>query len=174
MKIAIFHPQINNYGGGETVALTVASFLSKKHDVEVLCAAKPDPVKLSEFFGLDLAKVQFKVRRHSMMISKLPSLPSYKSSLNVKYLSDLNHYDLVIDTGTNGWFSSKLKAKTICYIHFPYFPEKKGWKKLTSPFLVNPKNAFQYDSIVCNSEFTKRYTKKFTDKEITVFSACRC
>ena len=60
MKILIYHPNINFMGGGETVALTIASFLSQENDVTILVTEKPNPKKLENFFGLDLKKVKFK------------------------------------------------------------------------------------------------------------------
>ena len=171
MKIAIFHPQINNYGGGELVALTIASFLSKDHNIDVLSSFKTNKKQLEKFFSLDLNRVNFKVRKFANFIQKLPSVPSYKSSLQVKYLTDLNKYELVIDTGTNGWFTKKLKCKTVCYVHFPYFqPKKKGWKSITNFLLIDPRKAFQYDKIVCNSNFTKQYIQKLTNKDIEVIT----
>ena len=160
---------MNNSGGGETVALTVASILSKKNDVDVLTSFRTDKNRLEKFFNLDLSKVNFKVRQIAHLIHKLPSIPSYKSSLQLRYLVDLNKYDLVIDTGTNGWFTKKLKTKTLCYVHFPYFQrKKKGWKKITNKLLIDPKKAFQYDKIICNSNFTKKSLQKLTNKKIEV------
>jgi len=169
MKIAIFHPQINNYGGGETVTLTIAFALAKDHNVTILSSDKVDKKKISRFYGLDLQKVEFRVRKVASIIKKLPFLNSYKTSLQVKLINDLNRYDLVIDTGTNGWFTKKLKPKTICYIHYPYFQsKKKGWKKITNNLLVDPKKAFQYDTLICNSRFTKKCLRKLTNKKIEV------
>lgn len=169
MKIAIFHPLINYYGGGEMVALTIASMLSKNHEVEVLSSFPADKGELEDFFDLDLGNLSLKVRPFAKFVNALPFINSYKNSLEVLYLGDLDHYDLVIDTGTNGLFTKKLKSKTVCYVHFPFFqPKKKGWKKVLNFLLVDSKRAFNYDKIVCNSSFTKKYVQTLTRKQIHI------
>ena len=52
-KIAIFHPQLNNFGGGETVALIVASILSKQNMVEIFTSYAVDKKNLETFFDLN-------------------------------------------------------------------------------------------------------------------------
>ncbi len=169
MKIGIFHPQINYYGGGEMVALTIANILSKKYEVEVLTESRSDKKNLEKFFCINLDNINFKVRRISMLLSSLFFVPNYKRSIQLKYLRDLSRYDLVIDTGTNGWFSKKLACKTICYIHFPYFKsKKKGWRNIFNFLLIDPKEAFKYDRIICNSNFTKESVSQLTDQKIEI------
>ena len=168
MKIAIFHPQINNYGGGELLALTIAHALAEQYDVTIITGVEPNKEKLEDFFGISLTNIKFKTRNFTKILNRIPYPVSYKSSLNLKYLGDLNDYDLVIDTGTNGWFSSGIRPKTICYVHFPYFVRKKGWKKITSSLLIKPEKAFVYDKILCNSNFTKSELSGLTSKEIEV------
>ena len=60
MKIALFHPQINNYGGGEYVCLVIAECLSALHDVTVLVSSLPDVNRLQKLFSVDLP---IKIRR---------------------------------------------------------------------------------------------------------------
>ena len=52
-KIAIFHPQLNNFGGGETVALIVASILSKQNMVEIFTITMTKKQKLGKPFFSD-------------------------------------------------------------------------------------------------------------------------
>ena len=169
MKICIFHPHLNNFGGGELVALNIAKALSKKHDVEILSSFKVNKQYLEKFFSFDLSGIDIKVSKLGSWIHKLPSLHSYKDSLEFRFLNYLNEYDLVIDTFTNGWFTYKLKCKTICYVHFPYFEQrKKGWKSITNPILIDAEHAFKYDKIVCNSKFTQKYLQKLINKQVDV------
>src|SRR3989344_2973626 len=146
MKIAIFHPQIDVLAGGEMLAMKIANILSKNNEIYIISSVKVDKEIIRNFFNMSTKNINFKVRFIDRLINLLPSLSSYKSSLKLGYLGDLNSYDLVIDTGTNGWFSKKIRPKTICYVHFPYFqPLKSGWKKFTNFLLIKPENAFQYD-----------------------------
>ncbi len=168
MKIAIYHPQLNNFGGGETVALTIANALSKDNQVDIFTPYQVNKKNLEKFFCLDLSNIN--IKKIGNLIHKLPTLNSAKSSILLRgAYKRLEKYDLVIDTATNGWFDKKLKTKTICYIHFPFFyPRKEGIKKIIDPLIIHPENAFKYDKILCNSNFTKRVVSKMTNKKIEV------
>lgn len=168
MRIAIYHPNLNLFGGGEMVAITIANSLSKKHEVDILTHYLIAKKELEDFFSLKLNKVNIIICKK--IISKLPTLRSAKPSLLLKgSYEKLENYDLVIDTCTNGWFDKKLKAKTICYIHYPFFyRKKKGLKKFMNKLIIQPENAFQYDKIFCNSNFTKEIVSKFTNKKLEV------
>ncbi|MFH0876271.1 MAG: glycosyltransferase family 4 protein [archaeon] len=168
MNIAIYHPNLNHFGGGETVALTIASALSKAHKVDIITHTEADKSRLSSFFGLDLSNVNIIVFKP--VISSLPFPNTIMPFVLLKATySLLEKYDVAFDTCTNGWFDKKLKCKTICYIHFPFFyPKKKGLKSILNPYMIFPENAFQYDKILCNSNFTKSIVSKMTGKEITV------
>ena len=89
MKIAIFHPQISIFGGGEMVALTIASSLSNGNEVDIISSVKVDKQKLENFFCIDLKTVNMMTRPIEKFVRKLPSLESYKTSLQLFYLDDL-------------------------------------------------------------------------------------
>ncbi len=165
MKIAIYHPGIKTMGGGETVSLTIASALSRAHSVDLICHENVESERLQEFFGLNLSKVRFRVHPQTLHIFN-----TLKTAINLKSTYPImDEYDLIIDTFTNGWFDRKLKAKTICYIHYPFFyPRKKGLKSIINPFMIFPDRAFCYDKILCNSNFTKQITSKMTEKKVDV------
>jgi glycosyltransferase involved in cell wall biosynthesis len=168
MRIAIYHPNLNLFGGGETVALTIAEALSKDNSVDIFTPYDIDKKKLESFFGKDLSKVN--IVNFGSFIENLPILNSAKSSMLLRSIySTLEKYDVVFDTCSNGMFDKKLKTKTICYIHFPNFPKKKkGLKSLMNSLLIFPENAFQYDKIFCNSNFTKSQVEKLTKKPLEV------
>ncbi|MCK5283691.1 MAG: glycosyltransferase family 4 protein [Nanoarchaeota archaeon] len=167
-KIAIFHPQLNNFGGGETVALIVASILSKQNMVEIFTSYAVDKKNLETFFDLNLERIN--IVTVGKVIIKLPILNSAKPSMILRSVyKKLEKYDLVIDTGTNGWFDKKLKTKSICYVHYPFFYRKKeGIKSIINPLMIQKENAFRYDKIFCNSNFTKNATRQLTNKEMRV------
>ena len=52
MRIALYHPNLHFMGGGETVALTIASALRKEHEVTIFCIKAVDVPRLEAFFGL--------------------------------------------------------------------------------------------------------------------------
>lgn len=168
MKIAIYHPNLNIFGGGEIFALKTATILSKYHEIDVISPWYIEKKKLENFSGLNLDNINFII--YGSKIMKLPKLSFLKSSLLLKAAyKKLEKYDLVIDTCTNGWFDRKLRTKTICYIHFPYFQkQKRGIKSILNPLIIKPENAFQYDKILCNSNFTRNIVAKLTDKAVEV------
>jgi len=128
MRIAIYHPNLNMFGGGETVALTIAGALSKEHDVDILTPYEVDKKKLEDFFCINLKRVSLlrigsPLTRNSLFRTLTPSI-LLKQTYPV-----LEKYDVVIDTCTNGWFDTRLNTKTVCYVHYPFFFKKKKWIK---------------------------------------------
>lgn len=168
MNIAFYHPNMHLMGGGETVCLTLASALQNTHNITIFVTRPVDIQKYEHFFDLPLNNITFTVVGTSIL--KIPSLNTYKPSILLRSLyTTLNKFDLVIDTCSNGLFDKKLKPKTIAYIHFPnYTQQKKGWKSLFNFLLINEKNMFTYDHIICNSGFTKSQVEQLTNRNIDV------
>lgn len=178
MNIVIYHPNIHLYGGGETVCLTIASELSKKHKVTIYTIKKPNKQKLEKFFDLNLKKVNFKL--FGQEITKFPSFKTLKASMYVKKFLNIienetknekKKYDVVIDTCSNGLFNKKLKAKTLCYVHFPNFTKpKKGIKSVLNSQIIKKKDMYKYDKIICNSKFTQKAVQKITKKKTMIIN----
>ena len=168
MNIAIYHPNMHNMGGGETVALTIASILQKKHQVTIFVTKKTNVKELEDFFGLDLKGIQFKI--FGRWITSIKTFPTLKPSLHARAAyKKLNKYDRVIDTCSNGLFEKKVGKKSICYIHFPNFDKQKtGIKAILNYGIIKQENMFQYDTIICNSKFTQEYVKKLTKNKTQV------
>jgi glycosyltransferase involved in cell wall biosynthesis len=168
MKIAIYHPDLNLFGGGERVALTIASMLSEDNQVDLFTPYDVSKEALESYFNIDVSGIR--IRSFGKLIRALPSLETVKPSLYLRNAYRLlNNYDLVIDTCTNGWFDKKLKPKTLCYIHFPKFTTKKtGLKSILNPLIIKKDRAFTYDKILCNSNFTKEFVSTMTDRELEV------
>ena len=170
MKIAVYHPNINLFGGGERFALIIARILSTEHEVDLFTPHSINKKELGVFFKINIDKLVF--IKFGKFIENLPILNSAKPSILLRSAyKKLEKYDLVIDSCTNGWFDKKLKCRTICYIHYPFFqPQKKGVKSLMNPLIIKLQNAFQYDKIFCNSNFTKNIVDKITDKPLEVLN----
>ncbi len=168
MKIAIYHQYLDNFGGGEGVALVIAEELSKMHSVEILTAAAIDKNALEDFFGVSLKRVA--IRKFGTVTKKIPGLKTLKGALLLQSAYPIfENYDLVIDTSTNGWFTKKVSARTVCYIHYPFFySKKKGLKRILNPLVIDPKKAFAYDSLLCNSRFTLNALRKLTERNVRV------
>ena len=155
-------------GGGETVALTLASHLARNHDVTIFCTRPVNKKSLEAFFGIGLKNIHIEV--FGKHITRLPTFNSLKNSMYVrKFLRMGLDSDLIIDTCSNGLFDKKLPCKTICYVHFPnYTRPKRGIKSILNHFLIKEDEMFNYDHIVCNSKFTQQHVRKLTKKNTCV------
>ena len=133
-KIAIFHPQLTTFGGGEFISLIIVETLSKKYEVDIITPFKVKKEELEHFFNVNLENVNIKrLGLFENILAKIPTINTYKYSFYVRKALKLQDYDLIFDTGTNGMFNKKIDTKTACYINYKEFPPmKKGWKKLTN------------------------------------------
>lgn len=168
MKIAISHMQLDMLGGGERVALTMADELSKNgHEVFVYAITEHDKTFLGNYYNLQLDNVRI------INNSGLPSLlkGKYRSYIFSKILSKKTDFDLIIDTGSNGFYPIKTQAKSICYVHFliSQKPVELYKKIYLLPIYNKIGYSFDhYDAVLCNSVFTRNYVRKLTSKPIEV------
>lgn len=159
---------MKTFGGGEMVSMMIAESLSKQYHVDVLSPMAVDKKKVENFFGVNLSSVTFKdLGFIGKMTLSIPTMKTYKYSIYTRLLSRYaGLYDLIIDTGTNGLFSSDLPCKTMCYVHFPggFTKKKKGLKGIFNHLIIDPKDIFRYDLAIANSRFTSKAIKKYSDK----------
>lgn len=173
MKVAIYHRKLETLGGGERVALTIASeLIDKNHSVTIYSTTDYEKSFYEEFYGIDLSKVFIKrLPIYTPNNSIVSYIQYYLHYIIPIYLSDCT-YDFIIDTSSNGFqLIKKNHSKIICYIHYPRlrFPEKVAWKLFISP--LRKYLGYSYDSyakVLCNSNFTKEEVKKFTKNDIEV------
>lgn len=146
MKIAIYTPYLDSFGGGERYTLTVAESLSAESDVDLfldkhLISLNPEKLveELEKRFNLDLSKV------------KLVPAPVGIGSDFVSRLFFLKKYDLLFYLTDGSIFFSTARRNLI---HF-----QVPFKNTVANLLGNWKLS-SWDLAVCNSEFTKRYIEK--------------
>ncbi len=150
MSIGIYDPYLNTLGGGEKYMLTAASCLSQKHSVDVFWDNQNDLNRGSDRFDIDLSKVRRVsnvFNAHHSAIQKILQTSKYDA---IFYLSD----------GSIPFVGSKK-----LFIHFQFPVE---WVHTSS---INYKvKLSRVSSIICNSEFTKRYIdKKFRVSSIVLY-----
>src|SRR3989344_3269784 len=105
MKIAIFHPQIKTFGGGELISLSIASLLSKDHNVDLYSPYHINIEELEKFFNIKLRNLKLRnLGRICTLVTKSPTFGTYKMAFYVRKMLKIKGYDLIIDTGTNGMF----------------------------------------------------------------------
>ena len=161
MNIAILHNNLNKWGGGEKVSLTVIDELSKQgHAVTVYTLKKPEINKINEYYGMNLDKnIEF---IHYDL--KILHRAYYADYLLSRKLSKLDEFDIIIDTSSNGFYPiNNQNSKTICYVHFPMHQKPDSLLLKIYSSLIYHKIGHKYknyDSIIVNSNFTREYLEK--------------
>ena len=142
MKVAIYSPYLDTFGGGERYILTIAEVLSKTATVDLLfdkhlfsIGAEDLKVKSEKRFDLDLSKVN---------LVKAP-IGNGSNALNRVFF--LKKYDVLFYV-TDGSIFYPTAKKNILHIQSPIIgqPEKSTWGKLKLK---------GWDLIIYNSNFTR-------------------
>lgn len=143
MKIGIYTPYLDSFGGGERYVLTIAEILSSEHDVDLLLDQHQlslDPsnlkIKLADHLNLDLSKVN------------LVKAPLGKGESFLRRLFFLKKYDLLFYLTDGSVFYSTAK-KNLIHFQVPFKNEtvKNPWGKF---------KLSSWDLGVCNSKFTEK------------------
>lgn len=147
MKVAIYSPYLDTFGGGERYMMTIAETFSFDHNVDVFLDRHLDSLggeylrnKLSERFDLNLSKASF------------INAPVGKGSSIIERLFLLKNYDVLIYL-TDGSIFFPTAKKNILHIQSPLVgqPSKSVWGKFKLK---------GWDLIIYNSGFTKENSKK--------------
>ncbi len=148
MKIAIYSPYLDTYGGGERYMMTIAEILSiQNHNVDVCLNEHLDTFggenlksELSKRFDLDLTSVNF-------IKSPLGKGLNYFPRLNF-----LKKYDVLFYLTDGSIFIPSAK-RNILHIQSPLpgQPVKSLWGRLKLK---------KWDLIIYNSQFTKTHSEK--------------
>lgn len=143
MRIAIYSPYLDTFGGGEKYILTVAEILSSKAAVDLIfdnhlysLGAENLTKNLGKRFDLDLSKV------------RICKGPVGKGSNSIERLLFFAKYDLLIYL-TDGSIFYPTARKNIIHIQSPLAGEAR--KNLWGKFKLKG-----WDLIIYNSEFTKK------------------
>ncbi len=149
MRVGIYDPYFDDLGGGEKYMMTIASFLSRKHDVSVFWDNEQEFFELKKRFSLDLDKVTLR-----------PNIFSSKVSFLDKNI-ETNKYDVLIIL-CDGSIPFVFSKKVFLHIQQPLqHLESLSWKEKIKLLRVS--------GIFYNSEFTKSFNKKlFTGTKSTV------
>lgn len=147
MKIAIYSPYLDTFGGGERYMATIAEVFAAKTSVDILLdrhlfslGEKYLKKNIEDRFGLNLSKVDF------------IKAPVGEGSNFLHRLIFLKQYDLLFYLTDGSIFISSAK-RNILHIQTPLVgqPARSIWGKIKLKF---------WDSIIYNSKFTQRYSRK--------------
>lgn len=154
MRVAIYSPYLDSFGGGERYMLTIAEALSQKSQVDILLDAHLSKLNknlkegLSKRLNLDLSKTTFKLS------------PLGKGGNLIKRIFFLKQYDLFFFLTDGSIFFATAK-KNILHIQTP----------IISKEMKNHKNKIylsSWDTIIYNSKFTKKNVEKYYPKKSVV------
>jgi len=183
LKAAIYDPYLDTLGGGERYCLTVAEILIKNgYSVDLFWSGNPDLIKKAqERFNLDIDKIKivpdiFHLSPNKIELvedtssiknitssSQLKQNPINKAINFINRIKTLRNYDLAfyLSDGSLPFLFSK---KNLLHIQVPFT------KLPSSPTnkITNSLKLLGYHSIICNSKFTQRFTKKHLPKKTTV------
>lgn len=182
MRAAIYDPYLDTLGGGERYCLSVAEILSKNgYLVDLFWSGKKDLLKkASQRFSLDLKDINIVPDIFGIEPSILENIEDKnilkkiikKNSQSLKTIAKIKDfiekykntkkYDLLffLSDGSVPFIFAK---KNILHIQVPF--TKKSVK--ISPFLNFIKSKLFF-SIVCNSNFTAKFSKKIFPKNVEV------
>ena len=151
MKIGIYSPYLDTYGGGERYILTVAECLAKTHQVDILFDAhlfSLDPLKIlkkiSERLKIDLSGVNYvkaPFGGNSLFILRF-----------IKRLIFLKNYDLIFFITDGSIFYSSAKNNIIHFqVPFENPSAKNLWRKI---------KLSTWKKAIYNSSFTKEIVER--------------
>ncbi|MBN1244238.1 glycosyltransferase [Candidatus Bathyarchaeota archaeon] len=176
MRIGVFHPALDMYGGAELVAVATANALAQNGYDTVLFVNKwVDYKKIEEMMGAPLSS-SVKVMVHPAFLQPRGMFHLYESAF--RSLAFKASCDILIDTYSSYIFP----WIDVSYMHFPYlnnyefrskFPYLKSAhlsQVLTVPYAAFEKNLENYDEklILANSYFTAKAIKESLGAESKV------
>ena len=134
MRFGFYSPYLDTFGGGERYMLTLASYLSKNHMVDIFWDDPLIKAPLARFLKIDLAKTTFKKN-------------IFKKNLLEKGFLTLG-YNLIFIL-SDGSVPATLAAKNILHFQVPFHFKP-------APFRTKL-NLKRYKYVTTNSNFTKKY-----------------
>lgn len=147
MKVGIYTPYLNSFGGGERYMLTLAEVLSLNYSVELLLDShlvlqNPQKLKidLGKRFDLDLSKTEF------------IKAPLGRGSSVLERLLFLRRYDLFFYLTDGSVFYSTAK-KNVLHFQVPF-------KNLEAENLWGRIKLKSWNTAICNSKFTLSFIAK--------------
>lgn len=176
VKIGVFCPTLNVYGGGEFVAIAIANTLAQNHfNVVLFTDKKVNPKGIKDFFGETLHPSIQTVEQPTHFNSR--GLADFYQTIFHSYIAK-SKCSLFIDTFSNCVFP----WTQVSYIHFPFlnhYSFRKKFPYLNSPHLLQvgtlphvliEKNLVNYDEklVFSNSYYTAEEVKKYSGKNTEV------
>jgi glycosyltransferase involved in cell wall biosynthesis len=132
MKIGIYNPYFDSFGGGERYVLTLAEHWSKTHDVSLFWNEPSLTQAAQERFDLDLSRVHV-----------VPNI--FASGGILGKIIATKRYDLIFFL-SDGSIPTSFARHNILHFQVPFHH-----------ISIAPWKVHEYQKIVCNSAFTEKY-----------------
>ena len=176
LKIGVFYPTLNVYGGGEFVAVALANALAQNnHQVILFTNSDVDSAAIKNFFGETLHPSIQTIQQKTNFASR--GLLDFYQTIFHSYVAK-SKCDTFVDCFTNCIFP----WTSVSYIHFPYlnkysfstrFPYLASPHLLpvgTIPHVIYEKNLARYDDklVLANSHYTANEVRKYSQKTVDV------
>lgn len=165
MKIGIYAPYLNVYGGGEKYICKIAELLSEENNVEFVIFKEPNIKRLENRLNLNLSKLEIEHIKNSNLFSKAPYLRALIRISSIVKIT--KKYDLFINQEHFPSFPSMAK-KSILICEMPPTRLNKYLSNNLITNLIFNSNLKTYDKIVVNSFFTKKWTRKYYKNKIEI------
>jgi len=176
MKVGVFCPTLNVYGGGEFVAIALANTLAQNnHNVILFTNSEVDPKAIKNYFGERLHPSIETIVQPTRFSSR--GLADFYQTIIHSYIAKAK-CDMFVDAFSNCVFP----WTQVSYIHFPYL-NKYAFSK-TFPYLGSPrisqagtlphvileKNLISYSKrlVLANSYYTAGEIRKYSGKAVEV------
>lgn len=147
VKIGIYSPYLDTFGGGEKYMLTIAQTLADKSEVEILIG--------THLYDADIDKIKEKVQLlHNISFERINFIkaPIGEGSSFIKRISFLKKYDVFFYITDGSIFYSSAKRS---YIHF-----QVPFKNLAAQGIWGKIKLSSFKKAIYNSEFTKKYIEE--------------
>lgn len=152
MKIGIFDPYLDTLGGGERYIFTLASFLSKQHEVTIFWDNQGDLGKLQELLDIDISRVKF-------------ASNIFKEGI-FKKIIETRKYDAIFYM-SDGSIPFLFSKKSFLIFQFPV-----NW--VNGKNLVTKIKLYFVKNVICYSNFVKDYIdKSFGVKSLVIEPSLR-
>ena len=176
MKVGVFYPTLNIYGGGEFVAVALANALAQNnHKVILFTNQKVDPKEIKNYFGETLHPSIESIIQPTYFNPR--ELADFYQTIIHSYIAK-NKCNAFLDAFSNCVFP----WTDISYIHFPYLNQYSFSKKFpylasphimqagTMPHVMVEKKLVNYDDrlVMANSRYTAGEIKKYSGKTAEV------
>lgn len=161
MKIGIYAPYLNAYGGGEKYICKIAEILSEKNSVEFIVLEKLDKIQFQDRLNVNLNKVDINYIKIPNLLNRIPY---FRTLIRIYTISRISkNCDLFINQEINTVIPSQAR-KSIFISQLP--TRKLGILSLLKPInnILVDLQLNTYHKIITYSLFNKKHIQEWWNK----------